>query len=55
MTDDHETHVKLHMQALANSMMQTKETLVGAILGNAFGEYANVTSNTWEIEVDFNE
>ena len=54
---NHETHVKLHMQALANSMMQTKETLVGAILGNAFGEYANVaaTTNSWEIEVNFND
>jgi hypothetical protein len=53
MTDDHETHVKLHMQALANSMMQTKESIMGRIFKET---YENRTfENDCIVEVNFDD
>ena len=51
MTDDHETHVKLHMQALANSMMQTKEILMANIFKETYEQ--RTFENDCIVEVDF--
>jgi hypothetical protein len=53
MTDDHETHVKLHMQALANSMMQTKEILMANIFKETYE--ARTFENECIVEVNFDE
>ena len=53
MTDDHETHVKLHMQALANSMMQTKETLMANIFKDVYEQHT--FENEYIVKVDFND
>ena len=53
MTDNHETHVKLHMQALANSMMQTKETLMANIFKDVYEK--QTFENECIVKVDFDE
>jgi hypothetical protein len=47
---NHETHMKLHMQALANSMMETKMNLVRTLL-DELPMYSDI--NKHQIEVDF--
>jgi len=49
---NHETHVKLHMQALANSMMETKVNILRKLIDDAT-LYSDPKQH--QIEVNFDE
>ena len=53
MTDDHETHVKLHTQALASAMMKTKEILMANIFKDVYEQ--QTFENECIVKVDFND